>query len=376
MAKKNIGKHGKASKKPKKKVSKKQVKRTENIIFNRMTLGLVALLFVIAVIGAHTYAPISEKVIPVEKEILKKLTPSFNQKDQVAATVNGEVVTVSKLEEVYSRLPVQTQNVVSKNDLLNQMINEKLLAQDAKSKGIDVTNAEVDEFLNNILLQSGLTKEEFYERMALQNITVEMVEEEIYKQLLITKLYQQEILNKVEVSAEDVKEYYDNNLAQFTVGEQVKASHILICHDESSLCESNLTKEEALAKANDILSQLNDENFAKLAEENSDGPSGPNGGDLGYFGKGAMVKPFEDAAFALDIGGVSKPVETSFGFHIIKVFEKTEASTKSLEEARVEIEAILLPQKQGNAFKTYLEELKGDSSIVNFYKEGFVVTTK
>jgi len=97
--------------------------------------------------------------------------------------------------------------------------------------------------------------------------------------------------------------------------EEIMASHILITTEERS-------DQEALELITNILEKINDTNFAELAEEYSEGPSAPRGGDLGWFSRGMMVKEFEDGAFALDVGEVSEPVKTQFGYHIIKVFDK------------------------------------------------------
>lgn len=99
---------------------------------------------------------------------------------------------------------------------------------------------------------------------------------------------------------------------------EVKASHILICHNESEDCESDLTKEEAFAKAKELQAKLNPENFAELARSESDGPSAPQGGELGWFGRETMVKPFADTVFDnQEVGTISYVVETKFGYHLI-----------------------------------------------------------
>ncbi|MFC1702977.1 protein translocase subunit SecD, partial [Patescibacteria group bacterium] len=101
-------------------------------------------------------------------------------------------------------------------------------------------------------------------------------------------------------------------------GVEVKASHILVCFDGTERCSVERTREEAEALINDLKEKATSSNFGSLAIENSDDTSNsPKGGDLGWFGKGAMVKPFEDALFALEKGGISDVVETEFGFHLI-----------------------------------------------------------
>src|SRR3989339_709062 len=98
---------------------------------------------------------------------------------------------------------------------------------------------------------------------------------------------------------------------------EIKAAHILICYEGIDSCESGLTQEEAMEKVNKLKTEANPQNFAKLARENSTGPSGPSGGDLGWFDRASMVKPFSDAVFNQGNGTISDIVETEFGYHLI-----------------------------------------------------------
>jgi len=103
------------------------------------------------------------------------------------------------------------------------------------------------------------------------------------------------------------------------MSDKISASHILLMYAGSSRSDATRTKDEAEAQIKDLKAQLDDgADFAELAGEHSDCPSGADGGSLGSFGKGQMVKEFQDAAFALDEGGVSDVVETDFGYHLIK----------------------------------------------------------
>ena len=125
---------------------------------------------------------------------------------------------------------------------------------------------------------------------------------------------------KIDVTENDANNYYSGNPKEFETPEQVKASHILIASDTSDTSvDPNDAKAKALAKAEQLLAQLKDgADFAELAKANSTCPSASKGGDLGFFSKGDMVAPFEEAAFALEPGQLSDIVETKFGYHIIK----------------------------------------------------------
>ncbi|MCZ8075412.1 MAG: SurA N-terminal domain-containing protein, partial [Paucibacter sp.] len=143
----------------------------------------------------------------------------------------------------------------------------------------------------------------------------------------------------VSFSEEDLRKYYNENASRYTVAEERRASHILIKADKDSKPDE---RDKAKAKAEELLAQArkNPSQFAELARKNSqDEGSAVNGGDLDFFGRGAMVKPFEDAAYALKQGEISPLVESEFGYHIIQLTGQRGGEKKSFESLRAEIEA-------------------------------------
>jgi len=155
---------------------------------------------------------------------------------------------------------------------------------------------------------------------------------------------------QVTVSDEEIRAYYEQNLARFQKSEERQASHILINADKSASAE---TRAAAKAKVEALLTQLKrkPETFAEVAKASSQDPgSATKGGDLGFFGRGMMVKAFEDAAFGAKVGELVGPVETEFGYHIIKVSAVKPAQTTDLAQARSRIEQDLRRQKAEKRF--------------------------
>lgn len=178
--------------------------------------------------------------------------------------------------------------------------------------------------------------------------------------------------DKIDISDKEIEDYYEEYADEFWEPEKVRARHILVRVEAGAPPEE---KEQARKKAEDILDRVNGgEDFAELATELSeDKGSAKEGGDLGFFARGQMVKPFEEAAFALDPGGVSEPVETTFGFHIIKVEEKTSEGTKPLELVRNDIsqglfDAAAAEAIRKEAFRTYRSALK-EKDLVAYAEE-------
>ncbi|MFC1482730.1 peptidylprolyl isomerase [Candidatus Margulisiibacteriota bacterium] len=239
------------------------------------------------------------------------------------ATVDGEVITNEDFNRKIRTFPKSVQayyrSEEGKKKLLEQLIDEKVLYLEGKNKDIDKEAETISE--------------------------IERIKKEI-----IASMYLQKLLADIDVSDEEARQYYNKNKDKYYIPEKVKASHILV-----------KTKE----KANTVyaLAIKNKSNFANLAKKHSVGPTKTKGGSLGWFQKGQMVKPFEDAAFALSAGGISKPVKTRYGYHIIYVQDKSEAKQIPFNEAKIEIYDILRSLKQKDKIQGVLDSIKNNYSI-------------
>lgn len=159
----------------------------------------------------------------------------------------------------------------------------------------------------------------------------------------------------IALNEDDLQTYYKENAAQFAGKEERKASHILIAAAKDAPAAQRAA---AKARAEELLAQVRKapETFAEVAKKNSQDPgSAGQGGDLGFFGRGAMVKPFEDAAFGLEKNAISDVVESDFGYHIIKLTDIKAARTPSFEEKRADIENQLRQQQSQRKFAEIAE---------------------
>lgn len=166
------------------------------------------------------------------------------------------------------------------------------------------------------------------------------------KRDILAQIAMRETLKAVSVSEEEAAAYYEEHKEQYKKGETVRAKHILT--DTEEKCAEIL---EAIEK--------NEKSFEDAAKEFSTCPSGTKGGDLGAFGRGQMVKEFEDAAFSAEIGAVVGPVKTQFGYHLIKVEEKNDEEIASFEETAASIRRILMQKKQKEVYDAKVAELRG-----------------
>jgi len=252
------------------------------------------------------------------------------------ATVNGAKITDEDVNSVlmqatqgrFNQLPPQQQQQL-KQKVLDQLVMQELIYGDAKKQGITKSK-------------------EYKEELAKITKTI--------KQRLAIQLWQKKLLDGIKISDAELKKYYNNNKQEFMQKEAVHARHILV-------------KDEATAKAiiNELKSLHGDalkQRFIELAKSKSTGPSGKNGGDLGYFSKGQMVPAFEKAAFSMKPGEITKtPVKTQFGYHVIMVEDKKAAQTKSFAEVKPYIEQRLKMEKFKKVMQQKMDSLKAKAKI-------------
>lgn len=241
-----------------------------------------------------------------------------------------------------------------KNEVVQQLINEELLLQEAKKEKIDVSKQEVDNRIKQDKELLGGDKE-FADYLKERLRISEKEYRELWRtQLIISKLADK-VTAKIKVTPEEVAQYYEDNKEMFVTPEQVKASHILLKTEK---------------EAQEVIEELKKgADFAELAVAKSTDPSAKqNKGDLGYFDQNAnLVEEFKTAAFALKTGELTpKPVQTEFGYHVIKVTDRKPETQQTFAEVKDQIEAYLLQNRKSDAFVKYLEELKEKATIKNY----------
>jgi len=165
------------------------------------------------------------------------------------------------------------------------------------------------------------------------------------KEDMLTSYAMQKALERVRVTEEEAKKYYEENREKFVSGLTFNASHILVDSEE---------------KANALLTQIKagEISFEEAAEQNSSCPSGKNGGSLGDFTQGQMVPEFENACAAMEVGEISAPVQTQFGYHLILLNKKEEGGAMSYEEVKADLMNALKEEKQQAAYQSNINQLK------------------
>lgn len=289
------------------------------------------------------------------------------------ARVNGVAIPAADLQKAlnaFSKSPSAAQVPPGKEKetqqfLLNQMLGGELMYQVAKATPAKDLDKKIEDAMGKLKTRFK-TNEEFLQGLKDQGLNEKDLRELIRRNMIIENHIEQVIVPKQVVTDAEVKEFYDKNPETFTQQEQVRASHILITLDAKA---TDADKKKAKEKIEGLLKQAKaGADFAKLAQENSGCPSSKQGGDLGYFGKGQMVKPFEETAFAMKPGDVSGVVETQFGYHIIKLTEKKAAAKIAFDEVKAKITDSIKRKKVSEAINATLEDAKKKAKIEIFLK--------
>lgn len=239
----------------------------------------------------------------------------------IVATVNGTPITVAMMETKIEKLPqyYQTFAVEHKNEIVNEMIVEELLYNEAKKRKLD-RDPDIKNLINDAT-----------------------------KKILISMIVEEQVKKSAPVSEDDVKAYYENNKEKYVVPEMIKASHILTS-----------TQEEA-EKAKGELDRGAE--FAAVAQEYSKDLTKDRGGDLGYFSKGQMIPEFEKTAFGLNIGQTSGIIKTRFGYHIIKLTDRKPAVYQSFDDVKDTIMTSIIRDSQRKSFDEFTNKLKDKAKI-------------
>ena len=286
------------------------------------------------------------------------------------ATVNGVSITRHAFDREMSlmerriRRPILNlpadQIAQLRDSILNDLINRELLFQESVAKKIEIPEAETQKEFDRI---KGRYKDpkKFETIMSQMQMTEASLKEQIQRKAVIQKLIDQEVGDKITMTEDEAKLVYEEHTDDFKQQAQVRARHILI---KVAPDADEAAKAEARKKLEAVVEKVKTgEDFAELAKTHSEGPSNVRGGDLGFFGQGQMVKPFEEAAFSLEPGKVSDIVETRFGYHLIKVEEKKAERALSFDEVKGKLMEKLKRGKIEREMMTYILSLREKAKI-------------
>jgi peptidyl-prolyl cis-trans isomerase C len=303
--------------------------------------------------------------------------PKQGDDDLVVAKVQGENITekqvLSAIDQIAAAQQIPAQQAQQKNTLLfkdavDNLVNLALLKDEGRQKNLTPDKAKVDEAYDSMVKRFP-NQQEFEKALQQQGMTEASLRDSISERQVFQQILDSTVKDVPAATDADVQKFYDDNPQYFAVPEQVHAAHILLRVGTSVTAEQ---KEQTQKTLEGIRADIEAKKltFAEAAAKFSQDPSNAQkGGDLGFFGRGQMVKPFEDAAFATEPGSLSSIVETQFGYHLIQVIEKKSAGKASLDEAKDKIRDYLTQNSKQDAIKKHLDELKGKAKVDMFMSE-------
>jgi foldase protein PrsA len=280
---------------------------------------------------------------------------SAGSASDIVATVNGEPIKKETIDTLYGTVPEDLRATYTKEVLLNQTISDLVIKQEIEKRNITIDDAYLNEMVLNIQSQFA-DEDQFNQALTDQGLTYQEFRNQLSLKLRLNRMLEMDI-PELKVNDTEITAFFNKNKASLDTPEQIRASHILVNSSE---------------QAEEIVKMLKaGADFASLARNLSiDTGSAANGGDLGYFSRGMMIPEFENASFSLELGEISDPVLSRYGYHIIKVFDKKPAKAAVLDDKMKALIDLNIFNSKWDANKdkvnAYLQDLvsKADIKIV------------
>jgi len=271
----------------------------------------------------------------------------------VVAVVNEEAITYGEFNKELSFLlreapfGEEKPKAELKADLLNRLMERKLILQEAKSRGIGVTDEELDKRIEKIKMD--YPGDTFDKMIVDKFVNYKEWKERLRGDYLVEKTIEQTIGPKMSVEEKEAREFYDTHPDEYKVEEQVRARQILVGTEE---------------EARKILRRLQrGDDFKTVAAESSLSSDREKGGDLGFFSRGQMPPEFDEVCFSLPTGKISGIVRSPYGYHIFRVEEKRKGRRLEFNDVRKKIIERIFQEKKEAAFKGWMEEVRKKSRI-------------
>ena len=293
--------------------------------------------------------------------------------DRIVAQVNDEIITQYEVEKAavpylvqHGRNPAvladDDQNEELLEEVLDDMINRLLIEEQANEMGLEVSNEQVEEWMQMTAQQQNMTTEQFRQLIAQQGIDHDEYYQIVRDNLLRMQLMQARGQTGAAVSDDEVRQMYREHFGAEPEEPEVRLEmrHILLVPDEASGSE-----QEIIARLEEMRSQIEagEASFEELARTYSQGPGAEDGGNIGTFGRGELAPSFEEAAFSQPEDVLSEPVETEFGYHLIEVVDRQEMASDEVEQRKEQIRAHLMEQEMERQLDSYLENVRARAFV-------------
>jgi len=287
--------------------------------------------------------------------------------DRIVAIVNDEIITLADLERfkeiMYMDAEQKPSGPQANLQLLNQLVEKKLILQEAKTLEIEVKEVQLKSAMDDVIKRSNTTLENFKELIKRSGITFEEYQDLLKTELIQSQVISQRVQAKISINDEEAEAYYKEKIQpDEKPGERVRIQQILFAVPKGSGLEDIQVIEKKAAEVHKNL--LDGESFGKMVVDYSQGPAAQSGGDLGYFHRGEILPEIEKAAFGMEVGEISPVIRSMVGFHIIKLIDKDLTDEdRSWKDHDREIKNIIFGRKYEETFRSFMEGLKSKAYI-------------
>lgn len=316
-----------------------KIKKIELIIYNSLIIGLL-----------------------ITNLILLK-TSSAITVDRVLATVGDEVITLADYKQFLKSVIYESEDGNFKEnpdiideEILKRLIEDKIILQEAKNKGIEVSEKEIDAWIEAFKRENELTQEEFEELLEKENLSIDDYKNIAKNNLVASKLINFTVDSKIVITNKDIESYYNEHKNKFIKTQKTAevGAIFLKLKKDASITEITDLKLKAL-KISYMLKQ--GANFDILVDEYSDEPVKSQGGKLGEFTEGELISALDKKIFSMEKGEISEPIWINDGVYILRLIDKKEIVYKPVEEVRVEIYDHLFNQQKEKLFSDWIKSL-------------------
>ena len=287
--------------------------------------------------------------------------------DRVVAVVNQEIITLSEVEKWSQPLQneIQTEDRLERRErvqevfrkVLERLIEERLIDQEARKSGLKVSSKEVEEAVEEIRRRNAVNQEQFERLLASEGLTFEAFKKEIEKKLLRTKLVNWAVKVEYKAGEKELRDFYQKNVDRYRIDESYRIGQILFLIPKEATLEQIW---EIRKRCQKVLEKIRrGEDFGEMALLYSEDPgSRKDRGDLGHFKRGELLPALEKEAIRLEIGEVSGIIRTNFGFHILKLLDRKGGEPPAFEEIKARVQADYYEKEMEKAFQLFLTKLK------------------
>ena len=294
--------------------------------------------------------------------------------DRIVAVVNDEIITLHELNEAFEPYQKNIENTYkgkdkealleqTKESFLQRLIDNILIEQEAKKIGISATVKEEDVMgaIQDMLTKQNISMQDFLKNLAAEGKSIEFVKKEIRSQMVRMRLLRMEVKDKIIVTDSEIGEYYNQHRQEYEGKESVRMKQLLLMFPPEADKTVKMKLKSNALRLRELI--MKGESFDELAAKYSQGPAAAQGGDVGFIERGTIIPEVEAVAFSLPVEQVSDVIESSLGFHIIKVIDKKGAGLKPIAVVREEIKAKIEDEKLDKKYEEWISSVRAKSHI-------------